>query len=176
MKAFTLSPSDGAAATTRWQRTERLPFPGVAALTPIEEEALLSVDSFVDRLVELPLFMWLAIGIELMAEPEGLVVRQRAWCDVEAAIAEAGLGITAWHVRDAVETTACLVSRRQSRWSRAERCRFAATHGAADAAALALLAQPHIPAETLRVLRRPFAASLQPMGSGAKVTAEIQSD
>ena len=164
-KIFTPPPPDGDAITARRRRTQRLPLPAsVAELTLTEEPELLNVDAFLDRLVELPLSTWLTIGAELMADRDGLVVRQRAWSDVEAAIARFGLGITVWHLRDAVHTAAYLVSRHISCWSREERCRFAATHGAADAAAASLLAHAHIPVECLRVLYRPFAASIDPNG------------
>ena len=159
-RIFTLSPSDGAQATRR-HRTGIVPLPAsVPELTPSADPALRGVNTFVDRLIELPLSSWLTIGSELMADREGLLVRQRAWSDVEAAISGAGLAVAAWYARDAVETAAYVVSRHTSRWSREERCRFAATQGAADAAALSLLAHAHIPTQTLRILCVPFAASI----------------
>ena len=151
--------SDGAATASRWLRRGIIPSPvAIAELSPAEDAALESVNGFIDRLVESPLVVWLAIGRRLMADREGLGVRQKAWSDVEEAIRENGLGMAAWYARDGVETAACLVSRRMMRWSREERCAFAATHGAADAATLALLASPHIPKESLRILHAPFAA------------------
>lgn len=160
-KTITLARSDGAAATARWLRPGHVALPpSIAALTPHEEKTLLGVNAFVDRMVDLPLSTWLTIGETLMADREGLVVRQRAWNEVEAAIAEAGLGMPAWHVRDAVETAAYLVSRYMRCWSREERCRFAAAQGAADAAALSLLAQAHISTETLGTLVEPFTADI----------------
>ena len=151
--------SAGDATTTRWHRTDGLALPtGGAELAVTGEQALGDVHAFLDRLIELPLPKWLAIGSELMADRQGLSCRQAAWSGVEAAIADLGLGLRAWYTREAVETIAFLVSRRVSRWSHNERCRFAATHGAADAAALSLLVQPHIPAGTLRILCEPFVA------------------
>lgn len=163
MRFALLSSALGQSNGVEWlvhERTGRLPLPPhVAKLTPSDEPALERVNAFVDRLVELPLSTWLTIGGELISDRQGLAVRQSAWCDVEVAIADVGLAITAWCARDTVETAAYLVSGHMSRWSREERCRFAATQGAADAAALSLLAQPHIPVETLRILCGPFVAS-----------------
>jgi len=128
---------------------------GLAAGAALE---LGSVSAFIDGLVELPVSSWLTIGRELMADREGLAVRQAAWTDVEEAIAAHSLALAAWEVRDALETAVCLVSRAVQRWSRDERCQFAATHGAADAAALALRASAHVRPDCVRVLCSPFGA------------------
>jgi hypothetical protein len=116
------------------------------------------VDAFVDRLVELPLSDWLAIGTELSAD--GGVVAQRTWHCVQRTIARVGLGLTAWKVRDAVVTAAFLASRRKMRWSRDERSSFATARGAAEATALAFLVRDHVDIETLRCLFAPFASCL----------------
>lgn len=112
---------------------------------------------FLERLVALPLPTWLAIGGGLMADRDGLAVRQGAWADVEAALTAHGLAVVTWRVRDAVETVSFLVSQHAGRWSREARCQFATTHGAAEAAALALLTAGHVRADTVRVLCAPFA-------------------
>ena len=136
----------------------------VVALPPLSphhaaraEAELDGVSEFLDDLVELPVVSWLTIGRELMADRQGLAVRQAAWSDVEEAIAAHDHALDAWHVRDALETIVCLVSRPVPQWSRDERCQFAATHGAADAAALALRARAHVRPDIVRVLCSPFA-------------------
>ena len=157
-RILSVVPSDGAATASRWLPAGIIPLPPVIAEPSAALSAALEdVDGFIDRLVESPLLVWLTIGRRLMADREGLTVRQSAWTDVDAAIAANGLGVAAWYTRDTVETAVCLVSRRMTRWSREERCAFAATHSAAEAASLALLARAHIPAESLRVLCAPFA-------------------
>ena len=162
-KIFNPWQSDGAAAMSRWPAKEQLlPLPPtVAEQTPTTLPALDVVNQFVDRLLDLPLSTWLAIGRDLMADRDALAVRQRAWTELESAIASAGLGILAWYTRDAVETVVCLVSRDRACWSREDRCRCAATHGAAEAAALGLLGRAHISADTLRVLCAPFAREIE---------------
>lgn len=164
-RTLSIPRSDGAATARARVPTGTIVLPPACAEpNPADKAALDAVNGFVDRLVDLPPFMWLSIGRGLMADREGLLVRQTAWSDVEAAIRENGLDMAAWYARDGVETAACLVSRRVPRWSREERCAFAATHGAAEAATLALLAHQHISPERLRVLCAPFATEADPEG------------
>jgi hypothetical protein len=127
----------------------------VVALAPNDAPALDVVNQFVDHLAELPLIAWLAIGRELSADGS-LSIGQSAWIEVETAIAAQRLGMGAWYIRDAIETAICLASRQTSRWSREERCQFASAHGAAEAAALALLARQHISTVSFRALCAPF--------------------
>ncbi|HET9730858.1 MAG TPA: hypothetical protein VFR41_15610 [Acidimicrobiia bacterium] len=129
----------------------RLPEP-----KPNEIGALATVDDFLGYLYEWPLAAWLTIGRELSASGS-LHSRRLAWMDVEVAITDHRLEIAAWRVRDAIETAVCLASRKSSRWSREERCVFAAAHAAAEGAALALLVQRYIPAESLGALCAPLA-------------------
>jgi len=159
---LSLWPSGGAVASRRrW--VERVPARSVAAAQPSREleTELASTDGFIDALVDLPLESWLAIGRDLVADRNGLSVRQDAWADVEAAITRRDLGMTVWSVRDALDTAAFLASRHASGWSREKRCAFAAAHGAAEAAALSVLVRADIPAESLRALCGPFATSLE---------------
>jgi hypothetical protein len=158
--ATSILPLSGSSGSTgeqvRGRRRGPLPLPSdVAALAPNEEPALDVVNQFVDHLAELPLIAWLAIGRELSADGS-LSIRQSAWIEVETAIAAQRLGMGAWYIRDAIETAICLASRQTSRWSRAERCHFASAHGAAEAAALALLARHHVSTESLHALCAPF--------------------
>jgi len=128
--------------------------PALAAPAPT---VLDNANYFIATLLELPLAAWLTIGRGLIADHESLTVRQSAWSDVEAALSAYGLAVDAWHVRDTLETAVCLVSRQMPCWSRDERCQLAATHGAAEAAALALMAGPHLRVDIIRSLTAPFA-------------------
>ena len=114
------------------------------------------VDAFLDRLVELPLASWLAVGESVVADRERLPVRQRAWDELEAKLVHGQLGMTIWSVRDAVDTAAYIACHESHGWSRREREVFAAAHGAAEAAALALLARDHLSKETYRALTAAF--------------------
>lgn len=139
------------------QRTGRLPLPRqVAELTPNDVPALETVNAFVDLLVGLPLAAWLDIGRSISSDREGLRARRDAWDQLDTTITAQRLGLSAWYVRDAVETAAFLASRCTPRWSAEERRMFAAAHGAAETAALALLARVHLSAETLGILCAPF--------------------
>ena len=115
------------------------------------------VDAFLDQLVELSLANWLAIGEAVVSARELVPVRQRAWDDLEAKLVGGRFGLVVWSVRDAVDTAAYIASRESRRWSRHERETFAAAHGAAEVAALALLARDDLTAEIYRALTTPFA-------------------
>ena len=116
------------------------------------------VSEFLDGLLELPVASWLRIGRELMADREGLTVRRAAWSELEEAIGMNDLTLAAWNTRDSLDTVVCLVSRTMPRWSRDERCQFAAAHGAAEAVALALRTRAYVRPEVVRALYSPFAA------------------
>lgn len=141
------------AADRGW--TASHPRPSSREPTVIEASAG-DVTAFVDHLLELRLPGWLAIGRGLIADRDGRFVRLSAWGDVERALAEHGLAVDAWQVREGLATAAWFVNRSGARWTREERRAFAATLGAADAAAMALLARPYISVETVRTLCAPF--------------------
>lgn len=117
---------------------------------------LASAIDFAGGLLALEVFQWLAIGRHIIADRTGLAVRQSAWVAVERTLDAERLALTAWEVRDALETAAYLVSRRACRWTPERRRQFAATQGAADAAAMALLARGHLRPEIVRTLCSPF--------------------
>ena len=123
------------------------------------------VDAFLDHLVELPAAEWLAIGEDLIADRNGVPVRHRTWAELEAILLRGRFGLAVWKVREAVDTVAFLATREWPRWSRHERRLFAAAHGAAEAAALALLARDELPADAYRALIAPFANCVAAMES-----------
>jgi hypothetical protein len=85
--------------------------------------------------------------------------------NVAIVIAEQRFHVAAWYVRDAVETAAFLARRQMYRGSREERCLFAAAHGAAEVATVALLAREHVSTESLCALCAPFVRHLDvPLG------------
>ena len=152
-----LARAESAAQSPR-HRMAAVPLPPPSRGTALRAETELDgVTEFLEGLLELPMASWLAIGRALIADRQGLAVRQAAWSDVENAIGSYSLAHAAWHVRDALETVVCLVSRPVQDWSRDERCQFAAAHGAGEAAALALRARAHVRHDIVRILCSPFA-------------------
>jgi hypothetical protein len=146
-----------AVARAKPSRSGRLPLPRrVAELTPADSPGLAAVDTFAERLAELPAEHWLAVGRELIADGAAADGRVTAIMSLETAIVARELGIAAWYVRDAVDTSAYLAGQSVTRWTSAERRAFAAAHGAAEDAALALLARPGIAPAELAVLCAPF--------------------
>jgi hypothetical protein len=140
----------------RWQG--RIPLPVDAMMLVVGGEAPLEpVDEFIDRLARLPRVTWLQIGRALQREESS---RSTARLLLEATIADQRLGITAWNVRDGVDTAAYYAGGSSAGTSRDERYAFAAAHGAAEGAALAFLVRNHLAAEDVAQLQAPFACCL----------------
>jgi hypothetical protein len=157
---FSLSPSANGPAAKLMRRLRAAPLSPPEAEPPRATASLGRVDAFLDQLVELPLAEWLVIGEAVVAARERVPVRQRAWDELEAKLVSGRLGVTVWSVRDAVDTAAHIATRESHQWSRQERGTFAAAHGAAEVAALALLARDELPTETYRALTVPFTACI----------------
>lgn len=142
----------------RRMRTGRLPLPReVAGLTPEDVPALAPVDAFADRLAEMALASWLAIGRSLVEGASVSALRATPYAILEATINDRGLAIAAWYVRDAIETSAYYASPPLHRWTRMERRCFAAAHAAAEEAGLAMLARAFLSSEDFDALCAPFA-------------------
>jgi hypothetical protein len=75
-------------------------------------------------------------------------------------IREQHLGVAAWDIRDAVETAAFLVTPSHARCSRTERQVWDAARGAAEDAAIALLARAYLEAPDFETLCAPFGAQV----------------
>jgi hypothetical protein len=145
-------------ALLRRMRTGRLPLPRqVAELTPDDQPTLAAVNAFADRLAELPVLAWLAVGRTLINDPSIYALRGTPYAILEATINNRGLAVAAWYVRDAIETSAYYASRSILKWTSKERRAFAAAHAAAEDAALAILARPHLGAGDAAALCGPFA-------------------
>jgi hypothetical protein len=145
-------------ALLRRMRTGRLGLPRqVAELTTDDEPALAAVNAFADRLAELPLSEWLAVGRTLVESPWMYARRETPYAILEATVNDRGLGVAAWYVRDAIETSAYYASQPMKRWTSAERRAFAAAHAVAEETALAILARTHLGAQDVAALCAPFA-------------------
>ena len=145
------------ALTTR-TRTGRLPLPQcVTSLTPTDEPALALVDVFVDRLAALPYEEWLDVGRAHTADRASATMHATMFALLEATIASQGLGIAAWYARDAVETSVFLAANGALQCSDGERRVIARAHGAAECAALALLARGALAPTDFTTLFAPFA-------------------
>jgi hypothetical protein len=144
----------------------RLLLPASAArLTEDDESSLRRVNPFIDRLAELRVSDWVAIGRTVIEGRSAIAARSAAWVTVDATIAHWRLGVVAWHVRDAIETAAFLACHSGPVLSRSDRQMFFAAQGAAEDAALALLVHGYIPEQDVESLCAPFAAfaSLDPV-------------
>jgi hypothetical protein len=125
-------------------------------LSELEASALLAAKAFADRLGDLPLARWLAVGHSIIATGTPSPEQTAAWANAERAIVEQRLDLAAWHVRDAVETVAYLAGHSARKLSRNDRRAFAAAHGAAEETALALLVSRRLSVVDLERLCAPF--------------------
>lgn len=149
------------AVSRRTPRTGRLPLPRlVTELTPRIEPALARVDTFVDGLADLSLASWLDIGRSIVSNHDLSTGRSAAVSSMDAAITEHGHAVSAWYVRDAVETAAFLAMNAAPRPSSEARRLFAAAHGAAEDLALSLLVRDSLSEADFAVLYAPFAPAL----------------
>jgi hypothetical protein len=139
-------------------------------MTETEEPALALTKAFIEHLCDLPLESWLAVGRAVIASRDEAAYAN-AWRAVQQAIAKHDLGLAAWHLRDQIETLAYLASHSGMPLSREDRPVFAAAHGAAEDAALALLASSNVSAANLALLCAPFATQ----ASGVAVKREPSS-
>lgn len=138
----------------------RLPLPpNVTQMTEAHEPALAVVKAFTEQLSDLTLESWLAIGRAVMAA-RSATRYVSAWSSVEQAIAKHGLALAAWHVRDDIETIAYLACHSGAPMARLNRPVFAAAHGAAEDAALALLVHTAIEPAALELMCAPFATQV----------------
>lgn len=120
-----------------------------------QQPAVAEVNAFVDWLAALPLNAWLEIGRSIASDRSRIASRGIAWEQLQDTIAEHELQVAAWLVRDAVETAAFLAGHSLRRWSPEERRMFAAAHGAAETAALAMLSCSFLGMEQLTMLCEP---------------------
>lgn len=142
------------------RRTGRLPLPDqVTALEEAGSPVFDRVNEFVDRLAELPLSQWVAIGRALATDAEFRAARSSARVILDATISDRALGVAAWYVKDAVETAVFFASAGAT-IPGADRAALAGAHGAAEAAALALLAEPSLSATDFLALYQPFAVDI----------------
>jgi hypothetical protein len=116
------------------------------------------VNAFADRLAELPVLAWLTVGRTLIDDPSAYAPRETPYAILEATINNQGLAVAAWYVRDAIDTSAYYASHSILKWTSKERRAFAAAHAAAEDAALAILARPHLGDEDAAALCAPFSA------------------
>ena len=121
---------------------------------------------FIDALAALPISSWMDIGRSLVADDEGLANRVAAWVALDAIIADRGLRVGAWYVRDALETAVFLARRGDPLRSAADRQAFDAARNAAEDVALAWLAFPRLAVPDFETLCRPFAQHVRigPLG------------
>lgn len=122
--------------------------------------------TFVARLELMPRAAWLDVGRRLLALDDGArATRRAARAALDRALAARRLVVSAWLVRDAIETLACVAvpdgSPRTRRHPAApcsarEAAALAAARDAAGLAALAHLAHAGLRREEYRVLLAPF--------------------
>jgi hypothetical protein len=133
--------------------------PPLNVLQPSErgDWALEGVNPFIDRLAELRLSEWLAIGrVALEDRDVGRASRSTSRAILDAIIAHQHLDIVAWYVRDAVDTVGFLARQAAPSLTRADQRIFDAAQAAAQEAALAVVVRESLPMADFQTMCAPF--------------------
>jgi hypothetical protein len=126
------------------------------ALSGLPESTARGLERWLDSLGELTLAEWTRIGEQCMTRDQAMLAMTRACTRVEKAIATQELGVTAWLVRDMVETATFRVRQHAARRPRRVRSQIAVARMAAEWAALAIMTQQFIGATDLDTFCAPF--------------------
>jgi hypothetical protein len=126
------------------------------ALNGLPESTARGLEQWLDSLGGLSLDEWMRVGEGCLQREHSMLAMTRACARVEKAIAAHELGVTAWLVRDLVETATHHVRRQGARRSRRTRSQLAVARMAAEWAALAMATQQFIGAADLDALCAPF--------------------
>jgi hypothetical protein len=121
-----------------------------------EEPSVECASVFVDRLADLPLEHWVAIGRRLLADEALRSQRSTALAILEATITANDLAVAAWFARDGVVTAAFYATSDVPRLTPAERRAFAAACAAAEDTAFAVIARDHLAECDFALLAAPF--------------------
>ena len=114
------------------------------------------LEQWLDAVGELPLEEWVRIGERFASHEHGFVTTTRACRRVAKAIDQQKLEVTAWLVRDLVETATYHVQREMARRPRRVRAQLAVARMAAEWAALAIACQAPLQSAEREVLCAPF--------------------
>lgn len=126
------------------------------ALSALPQSTARGLERWLDALATLSLDEWMRIGDRCLQRDESTLAMARACARIEKAISAHDLAVTAWLVRDVVETATYHVRRQGACRSRRARSQLAVARMAAESAALAMAAQPFIAATDLDLLCAPF--------------------
>jgi hypothetical protein len=126
------------------------------ALNGLPDTTARYLERWLDALAALPLDEWTRIGQQCVQRDHAMLAMTRACSRVETAIADHDLAVTAWLVRDAVETATYHVRRHAACQPRRVRAQLTVARMAAEWAALALATQPWLTAGDLNDLCAPF--------------------
>lgn len=132
------------------------------ALNGLPHTIARELEQWLDALGELPLEEWIRIGERCASREHEFVTTTRACRRVEKAIDQQKLEVTAWLVRDLVETATDHVRRDMARRPRRVRAQLAVARMAAEWAALAMACQASLQPADREVLSVPFAAVPSP--------------
>lgn len=130
--------------------------PTLWALSALPELTARGLDRWLESLAELTLDDWMRIGDQCLGRDNDTLAVTRACARVEKAIDEHELAVTAWLIRDVVETATCHVRRAAARGGRRAHARLVVARMAAEWAALALATQRWLSASDLDALCAPF--------------------
>jgi hypothetical protein len=134
------------------------------ALDGLPVEAASEVEQWLDALAQLPPEHWFAVGRACASDVSGRRRRATARALLEAIVADQRIALTAWFIRDMVQTAAHSAAGAASRARPSARRDFATARSAAAWATLAIATQAWLPCVDRQALCAPFDAVI---GNGA---------
>lgn len=145
------------------RRAPSIPMPACAdepralwALKGLPDTTAHNLERWIDALATLPIDAWLRAGNRCVQRDHTALTITRACGRVEKAIAAHELAVTAWFIRDMVETATWRVRRAAVRRPSRVRAELAVARMAAEWAALAIATQSWLDAADLDALLGPF--------------------
>lgn len=122
------------------------------ALNGLSDSTAVSLEPWLDALAALPLDAWLRAGERCAQRDHAALAMTRACVRIEKVLAAHDLVVTAWFVRDAVETATWHVRRQAARQPRRVRAQLAVARMAAEWSALAIATQAWLDPDDLDAL------------------------
>jgi len=136
--------------------------PSPWALAGLSDGAAHQLEQWLDGLCNLTLDEWCAIGRACARQRATNADEGAALDALDDVIQRQRLALTAWYVRDLVNTAAYAARREAEHTSRARRRELSAAIAAAERAALAIALHPSLGAADSARLRGPFALGGEP--------------
>lgn len=140
---------------------------GLWTLYGLPPASALRLERWLDALHTIPTAEWIRIGEQRLCGDGALLTATSACSHIERAIEQQNLHVTAWLVRDSVETTVFGVRQTTANGPRRIRAHIAIARMAAEWAALAIATEAWIPRVDVETMCAPFETIAEALADSA---------